>query len=39
HRATLAAQGPTPLHRRSWSFMDTHGWSHLRIGPNTALPF
>lgn len=41
HRAALTAQGPTPLHRRSWSFMDTHGWSHLRIpsGPNAALPF
>ncbi len=41
HRTALAAQGPTPLHRRSWAFMDTHGWSHLRIpsGPNTALPF
>ena len=41
HRAALAAQGPTPLHRRSWAFMDTHGWSHLRIpsGPNAALPF
>ncbi|MDE0217417.1 MAG: ribonuclease HII [bacterium] len=41
HRAALTAQGPTPLHRRSWAFMDTHGWSHLRIpsGPDTALPF
>ena len=41
HRAALTAQGPTPLHRRSWTFMDTHGWSHLRIpsGPNAALPF
>ena len=41
HRTALAAQGPTPLHRRSWAFMDTHGWSHLRIpsGPDTALPF
>lgn len=41
HKAALAAQGPTPLHRRSWAFMDTHGWSHLRIpsGPDTALPF
>ncbi|MDE0615870.1 MAG: ribonuclease HII [bacterium] len=41
HRAALAAQGPTPLHRRSWAFMDNLGWSHLRIpsGPDTALPF
>ncbi len=41
HRAALTAQGPTPLHRRSWAFMDTYGWSHLRIssGPDTALPF
>ena len=41
HRAALAAQGPTPLHRRSWAFMDNLGWAHLRIpgGPDTALPF
>ena len=41
HRAALAAQGPTPLHRRSWAFMDNLGWGHLRIpaGPDTALPF
>ena len=41
HRAALAALGPTPLHRRSWAFMDTHGWPHLRIpsGSDTALPF
>ena len=41
HRAAIAAHGPTPLHRRSWAFMDNLGWSHLRItpGPNTTLPF
>lgn len=39
HKAALVAQGPTPLHRRSWSFMDTHGWSHLRIIPGSPLPF
>ena len=40
HRAALTTHGPTPLHRRSWAFMDTHGWPHLRIpsGPNLALP-
>ena len=39
HRAALAAQGPTPLHRRSWAFMDNLGWSHLRISPGSPLPF
>jgi ribonuclease HII len=41
HRAALADQGPTPLHRRSWAFMDNLGWSHLRTSPgsNAALPF
>ena len=27
HRAALAASGPTPIHRRSWSFMDGLVWS------------
>ena len=41
HKAALIAQGPTPLHRRSWAFMDNLGWSHLRTspGPDAALPF
>ncbi|WP_419847116.1 ribonuclease HII [Candidatus Poriferisocius sp.] len=39
HKAALTAQGPTPLHRRSWAFMDTHGWSHLRTSPGSPLPF
>ncbi len=41
HKDALAALGPTPLHRRSWAFMDNLGWPHLRIpsGPDPALPF
>ncbi len=39
HKAALAAQGPTPLHRRSWAFMDNLGWGHLRTSPGTPLPF
>ena len=39
HRAALTTHGPTPLHRRSWAFMDTHGWPHLRITPGSPLPF
>ena len=41
HRAAFAAQGPTPLHRRSWAFMDNLGWGHLRVpsSADTALPF
>jgi ribonuclease HII len=27
HRAALAASGPTPIHRRSWSFMDGLVWT------------
>jgi len=27
HRAALAASGPTPIHRTSWSFMDGLVWS------------
>ncbi len=34
HRAALASHGPTPLHRRSWVFMDNLGWGHLRIRPD-----
>ncbi|MCY4162965.1 MAG: ribonuclease HII [bacterium] len=34
HRAALASNGPTPLHRRSWAFMDNLGWGHLRVGRN-----
>ena len=30
HRAALAALGPTPIHRTSWSFMDGLVWSGLR---------
>ncbi len=41
HRAAIAAHGPTPLHRRSWVFMENLGWGHLRVpaGPNRSLPF
>ena len=39
HKAALSAQGPTPLHRRSWAFMDTLGWPHLRVSPSSPLPF
>ncbi len=39
HKTALAAQGPTPLHRRSWAFMDNLGWSHLRTSPGSPLPF
>ena len=39
HKAALAAQGPTPLHRRSWAFMDNLGWGHLRTSPASPLPF
>ncbi len=39
HKAALSAQGPTPLHRRSWAFMDTLGWPHLRVSPGSPLPF
>ncbi|WP_420637502.1 ribonuclease HII [Candidatus Poriferisocius sp.] len=41
HRAALVARGPTPLHRRSWAFMDNLGWSHLRVapGPQVSLRF
>lgn len=39
HRAALSAHGPTPLHRRSWAFMDNLGWGHLRISPGSPLPF
>ena len=35
----LTAQGPTPLHRHSWAFMDNLGWSHLRTSPGSPLPF
>lgn len=30
HRAALAASGPTPIHRTSWSFMDGLVWTGLR---------
>ena len=30
HRAALAASGPTPIHRTSWSFMDDLVWTGLR---------
>lgn len=34
HRAALAAYGPTPLHRRSWVFMDNQPWSGVkRVAP------
>ncbi len=39
HRAAFATQGPTPLHRRSWAFMDNLGWGHLRTSPGSPLPF
>jgi len=29
HRAALAAFGPTPIHRTSWSFMDDLAWNGL----------
>ena len=29
HRAALAASGPTPIHRTSWSFMDDLVWTGL----------
>ena len=39
HRAALTTHGPTPLHRHSWAFMDTHRWPHLRTTPGSPLPF
>lgn len=33
HRAALVSNGPTPLHRCSWAFMDNLGWGHLRTVP------
>ena len=30
HRAALAASGPTPIHRKSWSFMDDLVWTGIR---------
>ncbi len=33
HRGAIARYGPTPLHRRSWVFMDKLGWGHLRVSP------
>lgn len=34
HRAALAAFGPTPIHRRSWAFMDGLVWSGLNRTPS-----
>ncbi len=33
HRAALAAFGPTPIHRRSWAFMDRLVWSGIERAP------
>jgi ribonuclease HII len=33
HRAALAASGPTPIHRTSWSFMDDLVWTGLHRMP------
>ncbi len=30
HRAALVGYGPTPIHRRSWVFMDHQPWSGIR---------
>ena len=34
HRAALAAFGPTPIHRTSWSFMDELAWTGLSRTPS-----
>jgi ribonuclease HII len=32
HQQALAAHGPTPLHRLSWSYLDDlPAWRHLRV--------
>lgn len=33
HRAALAASGPTPIHRTSWSFMDDLPWTGIPRTP------
>lgn len=33
HRAALLGYGPTPIHRRSWVFMDNQPWSGIRRLP------
>jgi ribonuclease HII len=33
HKAALVGYGPTPIHRRSWVFMDNQPWSGLRRLP------
>lgn len=33
HRVSLAGQGPTSIHRRSWAFMDSLPWPALRREP------
>ena len=33
HQFALKGYGPTPLHRRSWAFMDSLPWAGLRLTP------
>jgi len=33
HKVALKGYGPTPIHRRSWAFMDNLPWPGLRLEP------
>ncbi len=38
HKAALAGYGPSPIHRKSWVFMDHLPWNGLhRVGPQESL--
>lgn len=36
HQFALKGYGPTPIHRRSWAFMDSLPWAGLRLPPFNA---
>ncbi|MGB3411534.1 MAG: ribonuclease HII [Microthrixaceae bacterium] len=36
HQFALKGYGPTPIHRRSWAFMDSLPWPGLRLPPVNA---
>jgi ribonuclease HII len=36
HQFALKGYGPTPIHRRSWAFMDSLPWAGLRLPPVNA---
>jgi ribonuclease HII len=36
HKLALKGYGPTPIHRRSWVFMENLPWLTRRLAPNNT---